>query len=178
MIAYATVFLVKVTKPLQPRLNPANTVQLLVSAPNYIRSEMERPAIEAIRNAAKTLAEQAAPPNTGCALQANFLYNVALEYETSHEPQRRSKTYRRNPSHVDDSRTAATAGRTSPLYVRTDGLSQDVQDIETPAMGSIQNPQDTPLSDGADPLANDEIWAVIFANAGFNVDAGAFMLPS
>jgi hypothetical protein len=50
--------------------------------------------------------------------------------------------------------------------------------LETPAIDSSQNLQDTPFSDGTDPLANDEVWAIIFANAGFDVDAGAFMLPT
>lgn len=134
--------------------------------------------MEAIRSAAKTLAEQAAPPNTGCALQANFLYNVALEYEASHEPPSRSRSHRQDPSHVDNPRTTAAPGRTSPLHVRTDTLSQDMQEIETSAIDSIQDLQDTPFSDGTDPLANDEVWAIIFANAGFDVDAGAFMLPT
>jgi hypothetical protein len=203
MIAYATVFLVKVPASLYPRLDPANTSQLLVSAPTHIRSEMERPAMEAIRSAAKTLTEQAAPPNTGCALQANFLYNVALEYEASREPSCRSRSYGRGPSHVDNPRTTAAPSRTLTLHVRTipsyptvpdshleerawedrdlheiDALSQDMQDIETPAIDSIQDLQDTTFSDGTKPLTEDEVWAIIFANAGFNVNAGAFMLPT
>lgn len=134
--------------------------------------------MEAIRSAAKTLAEQAAPPNTGCALQANFLYNVALEYEASHEPPRRSRSHRQDPSHVDYPRITSDPSRTFPLHVRTDALSQEIQAIETPAIGNIQDLQDTPFSDGTDPLANDEVWAIIFANAGFDIDAGAFMMPT
>jgi hypothetical protein len=199
MIAYATVFLVKVTASHYPRLDPANTSQLLVSTPAHIRSEMERPAMEAIRSAAKTLTEQAAPPNTGCALQANFLHNVALEYEASRGPSCRSRSYGQGPSHVDNPRTTAAPSQTLPLPVRTipsyptvpdshleerawedraiDALSQDMQDIATPAIDSTQDLQDTPFSDGTNPLTEDEIWAIIFANAGFDVNAGAFMLP-
>jgi hypothetical protein len=134
--------------------------------------------MKSIRSAAKTLAEQAAPPNTGCALQANFLYNVTLEYEASHEPPHRSRSHRQDPSHVDNSRTTSDPNRTLPLHVRTDALSQNIQGIETPAIDSIQDLRDTPFLDGSDPLANDEVWAIIFANAGFDVDTGAFMLPT
>jgi hypothetical protein len=78
---------------------------------------------------------------------------------------------------VPDSHLEERAWEDRDLH-EIDALSQDMQDIETPAIDSIQDLQDTTFSDGTKPLTEDEVWAIIFANAGFNVNAGAFMLPT
>ncbi|KAF2996279.1 hypothetical protein E8E13_005006 [Curvularia kusanoi] len=59
-------------------------------------------------------------------------------------------------------------------------LVKDVQGAEAFATSAAADSQDIAFSHGSDSLtlAGDEAWALIFANAGFNVDEGTFMLPA
>lgn len=174
MIAYATVFLVKVTGIGPQSQTVTDSRQLLVSAPTYIRSELERPAVIAIRDAAKTLTLQAAPERTGCALQAKFLYNVLREYEMFQNPPRRSEDSYNNARNCTTATAAATSSRSPPLAL------SDVS-VQVPGLPPIYDAQDSQepthqMVSGSSEVVDDEMWALIFANAGFNIDDGTFTL--
>ncbi|KAF1352807.1 hypothetical protein EJ07DRAFT_168718 [Lizonia empirigonia] len=141
MIAYATVFLIK----------------LLVSAPTYIRTEMETAALNAIRSAMRTFSEKRAPANTGCALQAKFLRNVLLEYETINARSQRSGTQPRSDQHSHQNHNSL----------------RSAHDDESSFPATSHDPSVLNLD-----FANDDVWALIFANAGFNIDQGTFLLSA
>ncbi|KAF1931062.1 uncharacterized protein M421DRAFT_408446 [Didymella exigua CBS 183.55] len=151
MIAYATVFLIK----------------LLVSAPAYISNEMESRALESIsNNTANVLAAFRAPSYTSCSLQAVFLHNVLAEYASIKE--------HRTPLHPDVPTTVTDHTILRNLFNLTQYsppadaiLAYDDQNVGN---FSSQGPPTLDLD-----FMNDQVWALIFPNAGFNIDQGAFM---
>lgn len=154
---------------------------------------MESPALDAIRNGMRTFAEQAAPTNTGCALQSIFLQNVLLEYQaisehphqTSHRQQDHGYT---RPSHESSCQNPATSNEFRSTtdnrdYHRPGTSSVPLQYVEEADMMSRYDDQDpAPIALSDLPLTNldftdNDSWALIFANAGFNIDQGTFILP-
>ncbi|XPS81575.1 hypothetical protein M3J07_013536 [Ascochyta lentis] len=175
MIAYATVFLIK----------------FLVSAPTYIQSEIETPAMDAIRNAARTLASQGAPTNTSCALQAKFLHNVILEYGAIRE-----RPW--NNDHPSLNCAASNAPTADALPEPATLQQRSIDQVNTspdPSFAPTRFEQGSEIGtayDNVNPqpvpsqvpsalnldFADDNAWALIFAEAGFNVDEGTFLLPA
>ncbi|KUJ09972.1 uncharacterized protein LY89DRAFT_787655 [Mollisia scopiformis] len=58
-----------------------NDIKLLLSLPVYLGKQLEASSIEAIQKTASTFESQCASQTTGCALQARFLSNIALQFE-------------------------------------------------------------------------------------------------
>ncbi|UPX14897.1 uncharacterized protein EKO05_0005368 [Ascochyta rabiei] len=158
MIAYATVFLIK----------------LLLSAPAYIRIEMELPALDSIRNTAEIFATLRAPAGTSCSLQAAFLRNALIEYEAI-------KARRTSRSHIPTApaATAAPVDLAAPRYSPT--YAQDMQRPDATSACDDRGTIDFASEEASAfdmGFINDEAWVHMFANAGFNIGQGVFLLPS
>ena len=127
---------------------------------------MELPALDSIRNTARIFETLRAPTGTSCALQAGFLQNVLVEYETIQERRTSSR------SHVP----AAPVDLACAHHAQT-----HAQTIQRPELGPAHDDQSTFdfASEDASSFdmgfANDEAWALMFANAGFNIGQGAFL---
>ncbi|KAG9191314.1 hypothetical protein G6011_09402 [Alternaria panax] len=158
MVAYAAVFLIK----------------LLLSAPTYMRTEMELPALDSIRNAANVFKNLQAPAGTSCALQAAFLHKVFIKHESRME--RRTSLRLHVP--------AALAAPAAPLASVDPAINRPTpahaQTMQRPNINPAYNDQNTfpdPSIYDID-FADDEAWASLFADAGFNIGQGAFMSPT
>lgn len=169
MIAYATVFLIKVhTSRHHYETILLTRKQLLVSAPTYIQDEMELPALDSIRNTAEIFATLRAPNDTSCSLQAAFLHNALTEYEIVKE--RRTPLRSEIPAAPADIAISQSAHPHAQTVQGSDfALVRDHQAL------SFTSGDASTFDLG---FTNDEAWALIFANAGFNVDQGAFVLPT
>lgn len=161
---------------------------------------MEVAALNAIRSAMRTFSEQRAPANTGCALQAKFLRNVLLEYEMINARSQRSGTQPRSDQHSRQNHNSLRSG--APMTAAPTNLSRLPRDtthqtIDSPIFSpshvrrvqdsGILSAHDDESSVSATPhdpsvfnldFANDDVWALIFANAGFNIDQGTFLLSA
>ena len=129
---------------------------------------MELPALDSIRNTANIFAALRAPPGTSCALQAAFLENVLVEYEAIKERRTSSR------SHVSAA-PAAPVNLAAAQPAQTHGQTQQRPEL-VPAFDD-QNTFDFASEDASSfdmDFANDEAWALMFANAGFNIGQGAF----
>ncbi|KAI1621848.1 hypothetical protein EDD37DRAFT_667713 [Exophiala viscosa] len=152
MIAYAAVFLIK----------------LLFCVPKHVRADLETMTIEALRDAARSFAHQAAPPNSSCWLQAKFLENVLNDCTRPSRPR-------------TDTHDAAEAGREAPhehsriaVHDEADrtALHQDMDGADTHG-GQSHLFNDTISPDFA--LWDDDMWEPMFASAGFNITDGTFL---
>lgn len=131
---------------------------------------MELQVLNSISNTASVFAALRAPSDTSCSLQAVFLQNVLVEYGLIKE---------RCPTHADvpvaslaaEHETLQTAFDCTPTSHPPDSISA-CADRHTENLST----QDAP-SFGLE-FANDQVWSLIFANAGFNVDQGAFLVSS
>lgn len=127
--------------------------------------------LNSIDNTAGVFAALRAPGDTSCSLQAAFLQNVLVEYQLIKE--------RRSPPRADATVVASAAERTTPqtafdcapVLPSADAISA-CADRHTGTFST----QD--LSSFGLDFDNDQVWALIFANAGFNVDQGAFLVSS
>ena len=128
--------------------------------------------LNSISNTASVFATLRAPSDTSCSLQAAFLQNVLVEYESIKE--------RRTLPRADVPIAAPAAEHTTPQTAFDDDeqILQPADGISACADRHTENfsTQD-PSSFGLD-FANDQVWALIFANAGFNVDQGAFLVSN
>jgi hypothetical protein len=130
---------------------------------------MELPALDSIRNAAKVFEKLQAPPNTSCALQAAFLRNVLIQHEAIQE--RRTSSL----SHMPAAHVAPTPHQSATLHAQT------VQRNDTYPAYSDQNAFERASEDASSfdiDFVDDEAWAFLFANAGFNIEQGAFLSPT
>jgi hypothetical protein len=130
---------------------------------------MELPALDSIGNAAKVFEKLQAPPNTSCALQAAFLRNVLIQHEAIQE--RRTSSL----SHMPAAPAAPTTHQSATTHAQT------VQRSDTNPAHSDENVFDHALEDASSfdiDFVDDEAWAFLFANAGFNIDQGAFFSPT
>lgn len=137
-----------------------------------------------IRDAAKTFAEQRAPPNTSCALQAIFLHNATREYEALKSRQRQARDQQRDSKATFVSNSNPSQEITGPVAALDDTFSGGAPPIQrdsaVPTFDN-QNIQSLTLQELTLPdldFADDEMWALVFADAGFNVDEGTFLLPA
>ena len=168
----------------------ANFIQFLVSAPEFIRNEMELAVMDAIRNAAQVFSDQGAPVNTGCGLQARFFDNVICEYENIDRRQRRRKeraSHQRPGASGVSHNPTLPAPQISPVEAPEMSLTQAMGAQVSQATGggignalhydsTFSNSDTSPQSSMQEfGFADDEAWATIFANAGFSIDQGAFL---
>lgn len=166
--------------------------------PSHLSREFETSSIEAIRKAASTFEAQCATQNTGCALQARFLTNIAVKYEKIKEEHSKTSTSKSNtPYHVGTAAqsTVDTLAYSSSTLVNNErltgaGMTGDVdnyqtagyegystsqsigaQQIEIPDSGA--NYYKSEISDWA--FDNNEQWEAMFANAGYRIYDGVFL---
>ncbi|KAL1797961.1 hypothetical protein ACET3X_004567 [Alternaria dauci] len=161
MIAYATVFLIKI----------------LLSAPSYIRVEMEVPALDAIRNTAEVFDKLQAPVGTSCALQAAFLHNVLIQHEAMRAQRLSSRS--QIPA-TPAALTGPTTAVDTAVYQSASRHAQEAQETDVNSAYKDQNMYHYASEDASTfdmNFVDDEAWAFMFANAGFNIGQGAFMSP-
>jgi len=122
------------------------------------------PALDSIRNAATIFEKLQAPTSTSCALQAAFLRNVSIQHEAMQA--RRTSSL----SHV--AAVDPASHQPAPTHAQT---------TQRPDITPAYNDQTTfdPASEDTSTFnidfVDDEAWAFLFANAGFNIGQGAFL---
>ena len=127
------------------------------------------PALDSIRNAATVFEKLQAPTSTSCALQAAFLRNVSTQHEAM------QARHTSSLSHV----AAASAAAVDPASHQP--ASAHAQTTQRPDITPAYNDQTTfdAASEDASTFnidfVDDEAWAFLFANAGFNIGQGAFL---
>jgi hypothetical protein len=128
---------------------------------------VELSALNSITSTAKVFAALRAPNDTSCSLQAAFLQKILVEYE--------SIKHRRTPPR--EYVPAAAAGHTA-LQTALDRthILQPADVISACDDQNIESLLSENLSNFDLDFANDQAWTLIFANAGFNIDQGAFLL--
>jgi hypothetical protein len=159
MTAYSAAFLVKVSRHMLP--HPLTSLltshaQLLLSTPDPISRQIEAEVHSAISGAALVFSQQAAPPGSSCALQSKFLNNVLAR--TSKRVNREVANRDANPSE----------SRNQPGTNRHELLTGDVTAAASRIYSYVEG---GPSLDFAD----DEAWAGIMAEAGFNSQDGVFL---
>lgn len=166
-------------------------------------------------------AEQSASPNTGCALQANFLRNVAREYEkirqqrptganaysrdasnnkvgsqpvpqqpsSSQMPPIASRSVQHNFSSLEEGNLRSSDMFEPGLIQRNDNRSHLLPLTSAMSLNSDNHHNEEPIHDVASGQAytpitthtedfaftDDEMWATMFANAGFSINEGMFL---
>ncbi|KAF1830252.1 hypothetical protein BDW02DRAFT_633789 [Decorospora gaudefroyi] len=159
MIAYATVFLIK----------------LLRSAPSYIRTEMELPALDSIRNTAKVFEALKAPTGTSCALQAAFLHNVLVQHQAMKELRTSSRSHMPASPAIPAAPVDSATHQSVPTHAQT--MRRHDSDTAYNNQDTFHRlPEDASTFDMG--FANDEDLAFMFADAGFDVGLGAFLSPT
>jgi hypothetical protein len=156
MIAYAAIFLVK----------------LLLSIPSSIRTEIEHPAMDAIKAAAAMFEKHAAPPASGCGLQAKFLANVLRVFrkaQTQH-PQQHGQTKTSQPPNATEQTSAGVINTSQPTS-QANAAQGTVEYTQPQQQESMDNPPPY------DSFFNDGLQDFAFADAGFSINDGIF-LPS
>lgn len=161
---------------------------MLLSVPRSLRNEIETPLLESLRSASRVFSQQAAPPNSGSALQSVFLTNVVvLAGKTS----RRSSAHhtvdrladpsqqpaileaeRRGPVHVEVTR--GTSSDTVTLQAQVQTLRESNRQYESveQEFGTSTTPESQELN-----FFDEEMWSTMFANAGFDINSQQFLLP-
>lgn len=130
------------------------------------------PALDSIRNAATVFEKLQAPTSTSCALQAAFLRNVSTQHEAI------QARHTSSLSHIPaiPATHAAAANPTTHQPAPTHAQTTQRPDI-TPAYND-QTTFDSASEDASTfniDFVDDEAWAFLFANAGFNIGQGAFL---
>jgi hypothetical protein len=163
--------------------------KLLLSLPEYLSKEFERPSIEAIRKCARTFDSQCATQQTGCALQARFLYKVAIQYEAVKKRRRAPVAVARPKEQPIETPTntvhAADPRLDEELLMSTKDLVPDATHIgEPPGMDTSPYLADFNAwspSGGYEAelehwtFENNEKWEEMFATAGYRIHDGVFM---
>lgn len=174
MTAYSAAFLIK----------------LLLSAPASIVREIEAGTIETIRTAATAFSQQSAPPGSSCFLQARFLDKVVSNYDDIREqnsPRGVSATTRTDICYHSNLATPGTGTRetmTAPsalaegscdsIYTQQQAYEENSlpRTFITTAQSSSAVARSTARIDCI--LTDNDTWADVFANAGFNIQDGFF----
>jgi hypothetical protein len=133
---------------------------------------METAALNSIRNTAKVFDRLQAPAGTSCALQAAFLDNVLIQHEAMREQRTSSRSHRPAAlaTTVDIANHHIAPNRAQTRQRHDGNPPYDDQDTEYYAS------EDASTFDMR--FVDDESWAFMFANAGFNIGQGAFMSPT
>lgn len=154
--------------------------QLLLSVPAGIRNEIEAPAIDAIRKASHMLTKHAAPPNSGCDLQAKFFQNVLRVFRRAQNP-RPTSTKSRQPVQAqthEDAEVTATHHVANGSTVAPSGLP-DLSSyvVPDPTADLDKTMADCDYSMGLQDFAfaDNDLWSNFFAGAGFDINDGVFL---
>ncbi|KAL3419510.1 fungal specific transcription factor domain-containing protein [Phlyctema vagabunda] len=161
MTAYSAVFLIK----------------LLLSLPSHLSHEFETSSIEAIRKTAQTFESQCATQKTGCALQARFLNNVAVQYE---------KAKRQVKPNGPTSETKTIAPPQFPMAQSAQQVEQNMSYPDTAMMGNQPMVVGTGQEEFYPPMGydnemsawtfeNNDRWEEMFATAGYRIYDGVFV---
>ncbi|KAF2635882.1 hypothetical protein P280DRAFT_501671 [Massarina eburnea CBS 473.64] len=167
MIAYAAVFLIK----------------LLLSIPRSIRREIETPTLQALRTSALVFSQQAAPENSGCALQSSFLANVVAlvekscqrriarsDFDRALRPCLEQQPRQRESGSITNQATGVNhQGRDGVQHQTMQSSHDHGIDIEM-----VSDLSETPQSQDFNFFDN-EMWSSMFATAGFSIDDGIFL---
>ena len=150
--------------------------------------------------AATVFSQQLAPPGSGCFLQSRFLATVASNYEDfrhQNSQQQRLEALRANIDHHSDISTADTGARdttddlpapeamhapTQTALCKENGPPPAASMAQSSAAASLQRTSqrigDTRGFGSAERtdciLTDNDMWADVFANAGFNIQDGFF----
>ncbi|KAL4866517.1 hypothetical protein BDV12DRAFT_210441 [Aspergillus spectabilis] len=183
MTAYAAIFLIK----------------LILSSPSIITPEIELPATEVIRNVRNTFAALSAPSTSSCRYLARFLKKGFLEFTRIRTA--RSVAPRRQPSpysRIQRSTTTFPLNESLRTRQRQYAVNNQPREPHTLFSTSRTCPQNSaqalhtefeaehhrtipgtdlstrPSKDVGFLFNNDDMWADMFAHAGFNVQEGVF----
>ena len=136
------------------------------------------PALDGIRNTAEVFDKLQAPTGTSCALQAAFLHNILIQHEALREQRSSSR------AHIPAAPAAPAAYTATTMNVDTtaqESALPHAQTTQRPGINTMYDDRDTchhASEDGSTfdmNFVDDEAWAFMFANAGFNIGQGAFM---
>ncbi|KAK2002618.1 fungal-specific transcription factor domain-containing protein [Colletotrichum falcatum] len=130
-------------------------IKLLLSTPDPISRQIEVDVHSAISGAALVFSQQAAPPGSSCALQSRFLNNVLARI--SKHVNREAVNRETNPSEC------RSQPETNRRELVTDDATAPPSRIFSYAEGGL-----------ALDFADDQSWAEIMAEAGFNAQEGVF----
>lgn len=158
--------------------------------------ELEAPSLEAIRKSATTFEAQCATQSTGCALQARFLKNIAVQYEKAKRqapsaPSSRPITVQhvssnelqrgRNTSFPDPTNSLTDTAQADPSIHCTQLIGHS--DVSSSAQGMAHAQSDmnssthlgyeTEFSSWA--FDSTDQWEAMFANAGYRIYDGTFV---
>ncbi|KAM0815287.1 putative Transcription factor domain-containing protein [Seiridium cardinale] len=154
MTAYSATFLIK----------------LLLSTPESIANQIEPEVTRVISSAARVFSQQASPPGSSCTLQAKFLEKIISDYMERRREQRAQapRQHATNDANVPRPRSVSDTSK-EPREAR--GYNRGMVNLESihslANSGSHQARLDF-------SFAEDDTWADMFANAGFNIQEGVF----
>lgn len=128
---------------------------------------MEIPALDGIRDTVEKFNKFQAPAGTSCAL-----HNVLIQHEAIREQHTSSR------SHIPTA-LAATVGTATRQSVLTHAQTRQRHNVHAGYDDQTTNHYASEDASGFDMnLVDDEYWAFVFANSGFNIGQGAFMSPT
>ncbi|KAK2060663.1 hypothetical protein LY76DRAFT_568583 [Colletotrichum caudatum] len=131
-------------------------IKLLMSTPDSISRQLEVDIHSVISGAALVFSQQAAPPGSSCALQSRFLDNVLA---------RISKHVNREA--VDRETNSSESCTQHVITNRHEIVTDDASAGQSRICSYVEGEQTLDFAD-------DEIWAGIMAEAGFNAQDGVF----
>lgn len=169
MTAYSAAFLIKVLTltgyPPKPKCETNHERQLLMSVPESVTRQIEPAIKNAISGAAVVFSQQAAPPGSSCALQAEFLDNITTTFPKDGPQAHGRDKYQR---------TAVETGGES--------ISNTQPNCDDSRWDSNETANFTALTRGADMAGarltfestEEATWASLVAEAGFSEKDGVF----
>lgn len=175
MTAYSATFLVKVRNPCISYCHHILSVlancayQLLLSAHESVAGQIEPQVNTAIATAARVFSQQASPPGSSCTLQAKFLERIMSDFETMRQEQRLQKSQARTTEENTHASNTVPLLDENGTSRQAETVCQDVTFIDDVADRDGLHPVRQEFS-----FAEDEMWADMFANAGFNYQEGVF----
>ncbi|ETS79448.1 hypothetical protein PFICI_09301 [Pestalotiopsis fici W106-1] len=155
MTAYSAAFLIK----------------LLLSTPESIACQIEHHVTAAINTAARIFSQQASPPGSSCTLQAKFLEKIMSDFEARRQEQRLQPSQSRPLGDDPHTRINVTLLDESGTSRPTDALGNGVTSIDDTLQAERNGSQSVRQEFS---FAEDDIWADMFASAGFNIQEGVF----
>ena len=141
--------------------------------------------MDAIRKAANMFHHHAAPQNSGCGLQAKFLQNVLRVFRKAQEvrPGRNaqpthphgSSQHQYPPQEMADGRAHVALNTSEVTHVQVTETNAGYAMQGEEQEGDLSNYDNNPFGLHEFSFADDEIWANLFADAGFNIAEGVFL---
>jgi hypothetical protein len=159
---------------------------MLLSLPASFSKEFEASSIEAIRKTARTFDSQCATQMTGCALQARFLNNIAIQYDNmQYRPPKTAKRPQSSNLGLNNNILTPPDGpNTSPVVSSTANNQQPEQFRTAMGYSGHLDLSKESKSIGYEPDAgswnfdDNNHWEEMFASAGYSIQDGVFMPDS